>query len=102
VSNGSIDIIASITLPNLVFPNIISTSSSADNHQWKIDPLYENCAEYNLQLLNRWGQVVFETSTAQKPFEGKNEQGEELAEGIYFYLFTSGEQKRHGFIHVIR
>ncbi|MEN9969020.1 MAG: hypothetical protein RIR94_1210 [Bacteroidota bacterium] len=102
VGNGSIDIIASITLPNLVFPNIISTSSNAENHQWKIDPLYENCAEYNLKILNRWGQVIFETSTAQKPFEGKNEQGEELAEGIYFYLFTSGEQKRHGFIHVIR
>ena len=102
VENGAIDIIASITLPNLVFPNVISTSSNADNHQWKIDPLYENCAEYNLQILNRWGQVIFETSTAKKPFEGKNEQGEELAEGIYFYLFTSGEQKRHGFIHVIR
>lgn len=101
-SNGTIDIIPSVTLPSLVFPNVISTSSNADNHQWKIDPLYENCAAFNLQILNRWGQVIFETDTAQKAFEGKNEQGEELAEGIYFYLFTSGEQKRHGFIHVIR
>jgi hypothetical protein len=101
VGNSSIDIIASITFPDLVFPNIISTSSTAENHQWKIDPLYENCAAYNIQILNRWGQVIFETSSTQKPFEGKNDEGEVLAEGIYFYLFTSGEQKRQGFIHVI-
>jgi hypothetical protein len=55
-----------------------------------------------LQILNRWGQVVFETSTSQKAFEGINDQGELLAEGIYFYLFTSGDEKRQGFIHLIR
>ena len=101
VSNGSIDIIPSVTLPTLTFPNIISTSSTAANHQWQIDPLYENCASFQLKILNRWGQLVFETSTAQKAFEGKNENGEILSEGIYFYLFTSGEEKRQGFIHVI-
>jgi hypothetical protein len=100
-SNGSIDIIPSVTLPTLTFPNIIATGSSSNNHIWQIDPLYENCATFELKILNRWGQVVFETSTAQKAFEGKNEQGETLAEGIYFYLFTSGKEKRQGFIHLI-
>jgi hypothetical protein len=101
-SNGTVDIIPSITLPKLIFPNIISTNSTADNHKWQIDSLYENCASFNLQILNRWGQVVFETSTSQKAFEGINDQGELLAEGIYFYLFTSGDEKRQGFIHLIR
>jgi hypothetical protein len=100
-SNGLIDVIPSITLPDLVFPNIISLSSIVNNNQWKIDSLYENCASFQLQILNRWGQVLFETSSSQKSFSGKNEQGEILEEGTYFYLFTSGEQKRHGFIHLI-
>jgi len=101
-SNGTVDIIPSITLHKLIFPNIISTNSTAENHKWQIDSLYENCASFNLQILNRWGQVVFETSTSQKAFEGINDQGELLAEGIYFYLFTSGDEKRQGFIHLIR
>jgi IgGFc binding protein/CHU_C Type IX secretion signal domain len=100
-NSGTISIIPSITFPELIFPNIISTKSSADNNKWQIDPLFENCAEFELQILNRWGQVVFETTSAQKSFAGINEQGETLAEGIYFYLFTSGEQKRHGFIHLV-
>lgn len=100
-SSGSIDIIASVTLPNLIFPNVISTNSTAENHQWKIDSLYENCASFELTIINRWGQTVFTTNSAQKAFSGKNDEGETLPEGIYFYLFTSGDEKRQGFIHVI-
>jgi hypothetical protein len=100
-SSGSIDIIASVTLPTLIFPNIISTKSNSANHQWQIDSLYENCASFELKILNRWGQVVFSTNTAQKAFKGINDDGETLPEGIYFYLFTSGEEKRQGFIHVV-
>jgi gliding motility-associated-like protein len=85
----------------LIFPNIISTQSNSENHQWQIDSLYENCASFELQILNRWGQVVFSTNTAQKAFKGINDDGETLPEGIYFYLFTSGEEKRQGFIHVV-
>ena len=100
-NTGSIQIIPSVTLPSLVFPNIISTNSAAANHQWKIDSLYENCASFELKILNRWGQTIFTTNSAQKAFNGTNDDGETLPEGIYFYLFTSGNEKRQGFIHVI-
>ena len=100
-SSGTIAIIPSVTLQSLIFPNIISTQSNSANHQWKIDSLYENCASFELKILNRWGQVIFSTNSAQKAFEGINDNGETLPEGIYFYLFTSGEEKRQGFIHVV-
>jgi hypothetical protein len=45
--------------------------------------------------------MVFNTNSSQKTFEGKNENGESLPEGIYFYVFTSANQKRQGFLHVI-
>lgn len=100
-SAGSVDIIASITLPNLVFPNIISTNSSLENNKWEIDSLYENCASFELQILNRWGQLLYTTTSSEKSFEGKNEQGDVLPEGTYFFIFTSGVEKRQGFIHVV-
>jgi hypothetical protein len=100
-ANDAITIIPSVTLPSLVFPNIISTKSNSENHQWKIDSLYENCASFELIILNRWGQTIFTTNSSQKAFEGKHDNGEILPEGIYFYLFTSGDDKRQGFVHVI-
>lgn len=100
-ASGSIDIIPSVTLSSLVFPNVISTSSEVENQKWFIDPLYENCAQFELHILNRWGQTIFSSSSAQKVFDGKNEQGEILSEGIYFYLFISGEEKRQGYFHLI-
>jgi gliding motility-associated-like protein len=101
-NSGSIDIIPSVTLPSLIFPNIISTQSNSENHRWEIDTLYENCASFELKILNRWGQTIFTTNSSQKAFEGKHDNGEILPEGIYFYLFTSGEEKRQGFIHVVQ
>lgn len=100
-ATGSIDIIPSVTLSSLVFPNVISTSSELENQKWFIDPLYENCAQFELHILNRWGQTIFSSSSSQKVFDGKNEQGELLTEGIYFYLFTSGNEKRQGYFHLI-
>ncbi|MFM8596816.1 MAG: gliding motility-associated C-terminal domain-containing protein [Flavobacteriales bacterium] len=99
-SNGSLNMLPSITLNDIIFPNIISTSSLVDNDKWVIDPLFENCATFDLVIVNRWGQEVFKSNKAGQAFEGKNLDGEMLPEGIYFYLFTSGQEKRQGFIHI--
>jgi gliding motility-associated-like protein len=90
----------SITLDALIFPNIIATKSAVQNDRWIIDPLFENCASYELVILNRWGQEVFKSNQSSNPFEGRDYNGEYLAEGIYFYLFTAGQEKRQGFIHL--
>ena len=99
-ASGTIDMLPSITLDALKFPNIISTKSTVQNDRWVIDPLFENCASYELVILNRWGQEVFKSSQSSIAFEGKNLNGEILPEGIYFYLFTTGQEKRQGFIHL--
>ena len=52
--------------------NIISTKSTVQNDRWVIDPLFENCASYELVILNRWGQEVFKSSQSSIAFEGKN------------------------------
>lgn len=99
-ATGTIDILPSVTLDALTFPNIISTKSTVQNDRWVIDPLFENCASYELVILNRWGQEVFKSSQSSNAFEGKNFDGEVLPEGIYFYIFTTGQEKRQGFIHL--
>ncbi|MEY4791813.1 MAG: hypothetical protein RIT34_620 [Bacteroidota bacterium] len=99
-ASGSIDILPSITIEELNFPNILSLKSDVQNNKWAIDPLFENCASYELSISNRWGQEVFRSNHSSAIFEGNNMEGERLPEGIYFYIFTSGDHKRHGFIHL--
>jgi hypothetical protein len=99
-ASGSIDMLPSITIEELNFPNILSSKSDVQNNKWAIDPLFENCASYELSISNRWGQEVFRSNHSSAIFEGNNMEGERLPEGIYFYIFTSGDHKRHGFIHL--
>ncbi len=64
------------------------------------------------QVFNRWGELVFETSDPQINWDGTNFQGEQLAEGTYYYVCTifenrvqgvvEGEETLRGFIQLIR
>lgn len=39
-----------------------------------------------LQVLNRWGNLMYESEDYQNDWEGKNLQGEDLADDTYFYV----------------
>lgn len=44
---------------------------------------FNNC----LTILNRWGNVVYQTQAYRNEFNGILENGEKLSEGVYFFLY---------------
>jgi hypothetical protein len=55
--------------------------------------------------MNRWGTVVYEVSNYNNEdlsWSGRDQEGNELAVGTYFYSLKVGEQEFTGFIEVIR
>jgi flagellar hook assembly protein FlgD len=54
-------------------------------------------------ILNRWGNVVFYTTNYQNNWDGKDDSGRALVDGVYTYKFiTKTGVIGHGFVHLIR
>ncbi len=70
-----------ITIPNVFTPNA-DGFNDVFNIKIRGEELYE------LKIWNRWGGVVFESSDAQKMWNGRTQNtGAENPEGTYYYVF---------------
>ena len=94
-------IIPSITIDKLVIPNIITPNNDQKNDFWEIDQLFKNCTEFDLLIMNRWGNVVFETKNGATPFSGLDKSGEKLTQGVYFYKLSTPEDTMTGHISIV-
>jgi hypothetical protein len=92
----------SISFDELVLPNVITCNGDNINDVYIVDSLFVACHPYDLQILNRWGGLVFETSNTGALFAGKDQTGKDLLPGVYFYLFQSEGRSKHGTITIIR
>lgn len=82
----------------LLIPNVITANEDGVNDLFEIKGLQPNTT---LLILNRWGQVVFETSNYENDWGGKDMSGKDLVEGVYTYkLISSDDKRKHGFVHL--
>lgn len=67
----------------------------------------ENITELDLVILNRWGQVMFQSTDLVVTWNGKTLIGMDAPAGVYFYNYKAvGAQNEqfegHGFIHLVK
>ena len=102
ISSSSVSILNIYDFENFDFPNVITPNGDGVNDSLDINGYYKTCQEYNLMIYNRWGQVVYEQTIGTPPFSGKDKNDAVLVDGIYFYTLSYGEQRKTGFIHILR
>jgi gliding motility-associated-like protein len=96
-------ILPSVTIDNLNIPNVITPNEDLLNDQLILDNLFVDCTSFDLIILNRWGNVVYEMNNTSTPFSGKDLNGKDLEAGVYFYKLTTDDNKVvSGHITVIR
>jgi gliding motility-associated-like protein len=92
-----------ITLPvfdGLTIPNVMTLNNDGVNDFFLIEGLK---SETNLTILNRWGEIVFSTNNYQNDWNGRDQSGALLTEGVYTYVLNAPNDKlKHGFIHLVR
>jgi gliding motility-associated-like protein len=92
-----------ITLPvfdGLTIPNVMTLNNDGVNDFFLIEGLK---SETSLTILNRWGEIVFSTNNYQNDWNGKDQSGALLTEGVYTYVLNAPNDKlKHGFIHLVR
>jgi gliding motility-associated-like protein len=102
ISSSSVSILNIYDFENFDFPNVITPNGDGVNDSLDINGYYKTCQEYKLMIYNRWGQVVYEQTIGTPSFSGKEKNNADLVDGIYFYTLSYGEQRKTGFIHILR
>ncbi len=85
-------------------PNVFTPNGDEINEVFTLSTL--NISSLSIVVLNRWGNVVFESNDVDFEWDGKSE-GLDCPEGVYFYKYTAkGAQdedfESHGYVHLIR
>lgn len=93
--------------PVFSIPNVFSPNGDGNNDTWNFFNL-ELVESIELTILNRWGNVVFESTDPNPTWDGKLQNGNDAAEGVYFYKYLlNGLDKittheGHGYLQLIR
>jgi gliding motility-associated-like protein len=81
----------------IIIPNVISPNGDGMNDYFKIP-----FKQYNLTILNRWGQTVYSGNEASTLFDGTAINGETLPDGTYYYIILHPNGEEKGALTLIR
>ncbi len=77
-----------VDVPNVFTPNGdgVNDFFVVDNHGMKT---------LNMLIFNRWGSKIYEWNTTQTAWDGTGLDGEDVADGVYFYILTAEGEDGH-------
>jgi len=75
--------------PSYWLPNVFSPNGDGVNDLFSALVPYNYVESIHIQIYNRWGQVIFETTNPDVDWDGKHmETGTLVPDGVYYYLCT--------------
>lgn len=82
--------------------NLLTLNDDGKNDVWKIYEI-EAYGKINVSIFNRNGVLVYENPDYQNTWDGKDESGNKLAEGAYFYVIRADElpKEKKGTINLL-
>jgi gliding motility-associated-like protein len=84
--------------PNYLLPNAFTPNGDGANDLYTPFPGWRFVDRVDMQIFNRWGNLVFKTSDPNINWRGANEKGSPLAEGTYFYVCRVYELRAGGVV----
>jgi gliding motility-associated-like protein len=79
-------------------PNVFTPNGDGENDNWSL--LFTIYSNNNIVIINRWGNIVSEGKVGQFSWNGKDNLGNDCADGVYFYRIEGTDKA--GYIHLIR
>lgn len=98
-------IISVVEFPVVSAPNVFTPDGDGINEVFEFFD-YQNIANFECQIMNRWGNVIVSFDDVADTWDGTI-NGKDVEEGVYFYNYigssaTGQETSGHGFFHLIR
>jgi gliding motility-associated-like protein len=95
----TVEVVEGLDIPNVFTPNGDGFNDDFNIHASGI-------SQYFLQVFNRWGVLLFESSSPYVKWDGKTMSGENCADGTYYYILSakseSNDYSQHGFVTLLR
>jgi len=66
-----------------LIPNIFTPNGDGTNDLWK--PQLAGFETYTVSILNRWGNLIYESSADGFSWNGQTSDGKSYSDGVYFY-----------------
>jgi gliding motility-associated-like protein len=82
----------------------ITPNGDGNNDLWIVDNI-EQFPENEIKIFNRWGSIVWEASGYNNDdvvWNGKNNSGNDLPDGTYFYVGTIDGETYKGWVEITR
>ena len=67
----------------IVIPNVITPNNDFNNDLFYVQGINDR---FSITILNRWGNIVYESSPYQNNWDGRTNSGKPLSEDTYFYV----------------
>jgi gliding motility-associated-like protein len=91
--------------PEIIVPNVFTPNGSEPNDLWQ--PTLTNVSTIDIQIFNRWGNVVRNLNQLDPTWDGTTTNGTAVTDGVYFYRYSligvnGARLEGHGFVTVVR
>lgn len=86
-------------------PDIFTPDNNGINDLFHPINMTNNLSEVTLKIVNRWGNLVYETNDPMSGWNGQFNE-EDCTEGVYFWILTytinNDQTKESGYLHLMR
>lgn len=91
---------------DIEFPNVFTPNGDGSNDYFQM-LFYGGLASYECIIVNRWGNTIRTFTNPAFQWDGTDENGDPLEEGVYFYIaktITNANQEieKQGLVHLVR
>jgi len=109
ITNGCISKDSAMVTVNecdsIYVPNVFTPNGDGKNDFFLVT--IEGTKEYNIDIYNRWGDKIFESTTPENPWDGRSSSGVMQADGVYYYMITGtySDEKafgKKGFLQLVK
>lgn len=95
-------VVCDTTIPNVFTPGNGTTGNAEFNNFFVIAGI-EGFPESRLTIFNRWGNLVYESEFYVNNWEGRDQNGDPLSQGTYYYVFERSDGENYsGHVTLLR
>jgi gliding motility-associated-like protein len=91
---------------DIELPNVFTPNGDGTNDYFQM-LFYGGLSTFECVIVNRWGNTVREFTNPAFQWDGTDENGDKMEEGVYFYIARTvtnagDEIEKHGLVHLVR